>query len=244
MRLPWITVLAVLGSLPAISYTLLTVGMRWGMYDFRVVFGQFKLLTYSATAGAVLLAVAAVALIFRRRPMAGALALILCTVSVAMALTPTKIRDKAQAVPPIHDITTDPADPPQFVATAPLRTDGMNPPEYDADQLPAQREAYPDIQPLDVPATPERAFVAVERAMPKAGIRIVARSPLDGTIEGTATSRWFGFKDDVIVRIRPLANGGSVIDMRSKSRVGRSDLGANAERLRKLRVAILDDLSG
>lgn len=243
MNRSWLFILLVLGVLPAVAYALLTLGMRLGLYDFRVVFGQFKVFVPALTAGSVILAVAAVGLAVRRRILVAAAAIVLCTVSAAMALAPGQMFKKGGSVPPIHDITTDPDSPPSYVATAPLRTEGMNPPEYDRSQLAQQREAYPDIQPLDVPAAPREAFGATERAMKAVGIKVVASDIDAGTLEGTHTSAWFGFKDDVAVRIRPLAAGGSVIDMRSKSRVGRSDLGANAERLRDLRAAILDELA-
>ena len=81
-----------------------------------------------------------------------------------------------------------------------------------------------------------------DRANAAGGADAPAAHRAAGRIEGTATSRWFGFKDDVVIRIRPGAKGGSLIDMRSKSRVGKSDIGANAARLRELRELILDEL--
>jgi uncharacterized protein (DUF1499 family) len=64
------------------------------------------------------------------------------------------------------------------------------------------------------------------------GWEVVASDAATGRIEATATSRWFGFKDDVVVRIRP-EGAGSRVDVRSMSRVGVGDLGANAERVRE-----------
>jgi uncharacterized protein (DUF1499 family) len=62
---------------------------------------------------------------------------------------------------------------------------------------------------------------------------IVASDAPAGRIEATATTMWFGFKDDIVVRVRPEAGGGSRVDVRSVSRVGQSDVGANAKRIRE-----------
>ena len=63
------------------------------------------------------------------------------------------------------------------------------------------------------------------------GWEVVAADPAAGRIEAVATTFWFGFKDDIVVRVAP-AGAGSLIDARSKSRVGVGDLGTNAQRLR------------
>src|SRR5207245_2074399 len=94
-----------------------------------------------------------------------------------------------------------------------------------------QHRAYPDLRPVTLPEPPPRAFeraLAVARAQ---GWEIVESSPAEGRIEATDTTRWFGFKDDVVVRVRP-EGAGSRVDVRSLSRVGRSDVGKNAARLR------------
>ena len=107
-----------------------------------------------------------------------------------------------------------------------------NPPEYLGPAIAVQqRKAYPDLAPLDLSMPPGDAFtkaIAVARAM---GWEIVAQKPAEGRIEATATTAWFGFKDDIVIRVAETA-GGSRIDVRSKSRVGRSDVGANAARIR------------
>jgi uncharacterized protein (DUF1499 family) len=140
-----------------------------------------------------------------------------------------------RALPLIHDISTDTANPPEFVDVLPLRADAPNPPEYAGEDTAAQQlEAYPDIQPLQVRASPAELFehaLATARGM---GWEIVAAAPQEGRIEATATTFWFGFKDDVVIRIAA-DDGGSRLDIRSKSRVGRSDVGANAARIRDFR---------
>ena len=140
--------------------------------------------------------------------------------------------------PPIHDITTDVADPPSYDVVVKLRGEGpdINPLTYDAEKLPPlQKAAYPKVVPLDVSAAPAAAFDAVAAALPGLGLEVVNADPNALRVEAVATTFWFGFKDDVVVRIRPTATG-SRIDVRSVSRVGVGDSGANAKRI----VRILD----
>jgi len=150
---------------------------------------------------------------------------------------------RARAAPPLHEISTDLEDPPAFVAVAALRRDAhaVNPLEYVArvhgpgdriiDVPLLQRERYPDIRPLQVALAPAAALAAAEHAAQRLGWQIDAVAPGAGRLEATETSTFFGFKDDVVVRVR--ANDqGSRIDVRSKSRVGLGDVGANARRVR------------
>ena len=84
---------------------------------------------------------------------------------------------------------------------------------------------------MTLPAPPDRVLTTAEALARRLGWEIVAVVPAEGRLEATATTPWFGFKDDVVVRVTPAATG-SRVDMRSKSRVGRSDLGVNAKRIR------------
>ena len=116
----------------------------------------------------------------------------------------------ALGAPPIHDITTDPDDPPRFEAVVPLRAGAPNPLEYGGPQLAAtQRAAYPDVLPLTVGASPSAALEAARSVATDHGWEIVTVDPARGVIEATATTFWFGFKDDVAVRIRPGESGGA-----------------------------------
>jgi uncharacterized protein (DUF1499 family) len=150
---------------------------------------------------------------------------------------------RARAAPPLHEISTDLADPPAFVAVAALRRDAhaVNPSAYvsrvsapggriiDVPEL--QRQRYPDIQPLRLTLAPAAALQAAQRAAQRLGWQIDAYVPADGRLEATDTSVFFGFQDDVVVRVRA-SDAGSRVDVRSKSRVGLSDVGANARRVR------------
>ena len=133
----------------------------------------------------------------------------------------------------IHDITTDTENPPQFVALRALRLTTFNGPEYAGVKVAAlQKAAYPDIAPRIMVEPPARAFERALQAAREMGWQIVASVAEEGRIEATATTRWLRFKDDVVVRVTR-DGGGSRIDVRSKSRMGRSDLGANAKRIRE-----------
>jgi uncharacterized protein (DUF1499 family) len=139
---------------------------------------------------------------------------------------------QARRVPPIHDITTDLERPPQFVAVLPLRASAANPATYGGPEVAeAQRRAYPDIKPLMLSLSPGAAYSLALASARSMGWDLVASDSAAGRIEATATTTWFGFKDDVVVRIRPTA-GGSRIDVRSVSRLGKSDVGAIAKRIR------------
>jgi len=137
----------------------------------------------------------------------------------------------ASKVPPIHDITTDTDNPPGFVAILPLRRNAPNPAEYGGPEIAAQqRAAYPDVQPVTLNVPPDQAFERALTAARARGWEIVEANSTAGRIEATDTTLWFGFKDDVVIRITP-GDGGSRIDVRSVSRVGRSDAGTNARRI-------------
>ncbi len=139
----------------------------------------------------------------------------------------------ALGAPPIHDITTDPDDPPVFESVVPLRAGAPNSLDYGGSQLAAaQQAAYPDLMPLGVDAPPGAVLDTARSVARELGWEVVAADPARGVLEATATTFWFGFKDDVAVRIRPAAGGGALVDVRSISRVGVGDLGANANRIR------------
>jgi uncharacterized protein (DUF1499 family) len=139
----------------------------------------------------------------------------------------------AKRVPAIHDITTDTENPPVFVAVLPLRKDAPNSAEYGGPEIAAkQHAAYPDIRPIEAGIPPAQSYEYALAAARSMGWQIVDGNRQEGRIEATATTRWFGFKDDVVIRIAPTAGNGSRLDIRSVSRVGKSDVGTNACRIR------------
>jgi uncharacterized protein (DUF1499 family) len=145
---------------------------------------------------------------------------------------------KASRVPAIHDVTTDTMQPPPFLAVLPLREGALNPVEYGGPDVAAkQKQAFPDIVPLTLDLPPARAFDRALAAARSMGWDLVASDPAGGRIEATDTTFWFGFKDDVVIRVTPQPNG-SRVDVRSLSRVGGGDIGANAARVRKYLAAL------
>jgi uncharacterized protein (DUF1499 family) len=164
------------------------------------------------------------------------LALLLALVTAAV---PAWWRAQARSVPPIHDITTDTEHPPEFVAIAPLRADAPNPVAYPGEAVAAQQQAaYPDLEPIVLAADPEQVFAAARASVRDLGWELVAAEPVEGRIEATDRTFWFGFVDDVVIRIRE-HNDGTRVDVRSKSRVGGSDIGTNAKRIRGFRQRLL-----
>ena len=137
----------------------------------------------------------------------------------------------ATSVPSIHNISTDINDPPIFSAVPALRGEGTNPLDYDATKLgPLQSAAYPDLKPMETGLGRSEALTRAVSVLEEMGLEIVTADPQGRIVEATYTSFWFGFKDDLVVRIRPNGSG-SLVDVRSVSRVGQSDLGANAKRI-------------
>jgi hypothetical protein len=227
-------------------------GSRWEWWHFRTGFALLRWAVYGALAAIPLGLIAftfAVALRGTRAAliMAGAAVFI----AVLVAVNVLQWRARGTDAPPIHDISTDTENPPQFVAIAPLRADAPNPVEYAGDETAAhQRAAYPDIVPLLLRLPPEQAFERALDAARRMSWEIVATEPAEGRIEATDRTFWFGFYDDVVIRVAPADGQGagaldpaaaaaaaaapaaSRIDVRSKSRVGRGDVGTNARRIR------------
>lgn len=208
-------------------------GTRWGLWHFRT---GFSILRWSAYAG-VALGIAAVAAAAYTRPGSGrrgfVLTLLALAVAVAVVAIPWQWRRTASGVPPIHDITTDVTDPPQFVAVAPLRASDPNPIEYQGAEVATQQQAaYPDIRPLILDLAPDAAFRTALQAAEQMGWTIVAADSVQRRIEATDRTFWFGFRDDVVVRLTQVDANRTVVDVRSKSRVGRGDAGTNARRVR------------
>jgi uncharacterized protein (DUF1499 family) len=233
MRHSLLWVGCVLAATSVLTLLLGPLGTRAGWWTFVT---GFTLLRWSAYLGLAAAAVSLVGGAVARRWRAAAVAI---AVGLAVAAVPWNLLRAARGVPPIHDITTDLQDPPRFVAVLPLRAGSPNPPEYLAGAVAnAQRRAYPDIQPLLLPIPAAQAFERALAAARDLGWEIVASDRAAGRIEAMDTTYWFGFTDDVVIRIQDQAGGGARIDVRSKSRVGRGDAGANARRIRNFLRAV------
>jgi uncharacterized protein (DUF1499 family) len=151
-------------------------------------------------------------------------------INLAVAAWPLYMYYQLQNHPRIHDVSTDTANPPVFEAVVPLRRGAKNPVDYAPATAAEQHKGYPDIVPLQLPLAPAVAFDNAERAARAMGWQVVAAAPDKLRIEATDTTLLFGFKDDIVVRITPQGTG-CVVDVRSLSRVGGSDFGANAKRV-------------
>lgn len=216
-------------------------GARW--IDWRTSLGLLQPLSWAAMAGLGIALVMMILLALRRRW--GSLLLPLVTVVVAAGFVGVVAYNfgKTEVTPFIHDVTTDVVDPPQF-ETLSLREDNFEtvPVPKDPDLEPLDMVSrwrllhlryYPDIQPVTVPATVPETIEAARVLAEDRGWEIAAVAPATGRLEATDTVSIYRFKDDVVLRVTPDPNGeGSIVHMRSVSRVGVSDLGVNAERVR------------
>ncbi|MFK7913903.1 MAG: DUF1499 domain-containing protein [Pseudomonadales bacterium] len=238
MTVWWSKAVLIGGVIAALLLPLGALGSKFGIWHFGV---GFMFLQGAAVLAVIMLVGGIVGWIVATKKGLGGDKpglLLGCLVS-ALVLTFMGMQYRtATTVPPIHNITTNPSDPPQFDAVVALRGDSSNPLEYKAAELaPQQQAAYPSLQTLQIAAAPADALQRSQQALESMGLEIVAVSPDQGLVEATDTTFWFGFKDDVVVRVRPAA-GGSAIDVRSVSRVGMSDLGANAARIGKFLKAM------
>jgi uncharacterized protein (DUF1499 family) len=156
---------------------------------------------------------------------------------------PLNMMNKAKSVPPIHDITTDLVNPPKFMAILALRADAPNPAAYQGEEIASQqRKAYPELQTQKYQKTAEQVFDAALAAVKNMGLEVVTSDKSLGLIEAYDTTTWFGFIDDVVIRIQSDGQM-TMLDARSKSRVGMSDIGKNAERLNALIAGVAKNLN-
>ncbi len=224
-------------GLAVLAFILLAVGplgWRVGWWNFRFAFAVLM-----PWAGYVALGGAAIALLTRllwrralgRGGVIAALAgLVLSGILLYFPLSWNLTRGK---YPPLHDISTDPTDPPAFAAVLPARqAESGNSTVYDPHEAVLQKQFYPDIAPVTTTLDPAASFAqALATAQAMSGWRIITEDAKTGRIEASQSSRWFGFTDDIVIRVAT-AEPGSRIDVRSEARQGRGDFGVNAARVR------------
>lgn len=209
-------------------------GYQWEIWSLGTA---FTLLTNSAFAsiGLIILNLIALFLVYKSGYRKGYLLILVGLILVSVVFGIARYWQlQAQSYPPIHDITTNLDDPPEFNMLVDVRqaADAPNPPEYAGEETArSQREAYPDLVSLYLTASFSEVFNSVLSLVESRGWELVNADRENGIVEATETLPWFGFNDDVIVRIEPIDNEIRV-DVRSKSRIGRSDLGVNANRIR------------
>jgi uncharacterized protein (DUF1499 family) len=215
------------------------IGYRLDLWDYRDGIGALPYVFWLAAGTAVIALLAVIVGFAVNRPGAivvGGLALVIAGTT---AYIPWNLREIIRTVPPIHDITTDIENPPQFVHITATRRRTDHPLSYDGPEVAAlQKKGYPDIGPIVVKAPAGRVFEASKQVLIAMGLEVIDAEPIQGRIEATDRSLLFGFEDDVVLRIVPGTDGTTRVDVRSKSRVGRSDLGINAGRVREFGAAL------
>ncbi|MBC7284008.1 DUF1499 domain-containing protein [Hoeflea sp.] len=204
-------------------------GFRAGGWPWPQAYDLAGWAAWAAAAG-VLAALAGLAVWLRRRQGGALLVLLGLALSLPVAGLGAAFELAARTTPPINDISTDVEDSPVFWFT-------VTPTDYPAANAALQRAAYPQVQPLELPLSFEEAFAAALALIEERGWEVLSADPAESQIEAIATSRLFGFEDEVAVRIAETDNGAR-IDMRSRSRLGQIDRGANARRI----AAYLADL--
>lgn len=224
------TALAIIGALAVIFSG---YGYQWGWWHFSTGFKIIPWGTGAAVVGGIFAAIG----FFRmneksqNHKIAGVSAMVIAL--VALVNIGYWFLQVQKGYPPIHDITTDTLNPPKFDAILPLRKDAPNPPEYIREEGPAaaQMAFYSDLETLNVPIDYDAAYNEALNTAREMNWQIVGENREEGRIEAYEKLAWFGFIDDVVIRV-DTTEMGSKIDIRSKSRIGRGDLGVNAKRIR------------
>lgn len=246
----------VLSLLVPVYFVVAALGVKYGLWGWKFGLGTLvvewgpRLLIASFVLGVLALLAALI-----RRPRRGAAWALVALAIPAIGLGYLyHVRSRSQDIPPIHDVSTNPEDPPQFSARImaarkavdanpvyPLTTPLGAMEAYHSPRFAGQasrtvadlgRQAYPQLRTLTVETDRARLFAALAEEARHRGWTIQTNDPASGRFEATAETFWFGFNDDVAVRVRSAqAPGTLLVDARSTSRVGLSDLGTNAARL-------------
>jgi uncharacterized protein (DUF1499 family) len=205
--------------------------LNFGLLPWQAALGLFGASALLAGAGALW----CLWQLLRRR--GGTVTVIAAAAGLAAAAIPATLVVDAADKPEINDISTDTENPPAFLAIdETLRGTDANPLTYNPAFAPQQARAYPGVRPLDLPVPPGQAFDLALKAAD--GWQIILADRNAGRIEAVARVPWWGFRDDIVIRLTPTP-AGTRVDVRSKSRVGNGDLGVNARRI----AAYLDRLA-
>ena len=218
----WLRPLALVLALVALAMLAISgPSVRFDLWSYRTGLETFRWGAYVGIAAMVVAILALVIPTSRRRGVVTPV--VALAIGAAAFGVPFKFQQTARSVPRINDITTDTANPPKYMTTARA---------YPGEEFARlQHAAYPDIAPVMLAVPPREAFERAVKAAESIGWEVVGRDAAAGTLEAVDTTKWFGFKDDIAVRVTA-ADSGSRIDVRSKSRVGRNDIGTNARRIR------------
>lgn len=233
-----VTAGAVFVALAVMLMALAGLGSRWGWWYFTTGFALLKWAAYAAITAAIVTVVAALLVRGAQRNRSLVVAAVAVVIAFGIVSVPWRMLRAARALPPIHDITTDTNDPPAFVALHDRRPGAINPVGYGGPTVAAKQHAgYPDIAPVILNVSSTQALERAATVARQLGWNIVAVDTVAGRMESSDRTQWFGFTDDQVVRVKPTP-AGSRIDIRSLSRVGGSDVGTNARRIREFLAAI------
>ncbi|MDP2733705.1 MAG: DUF1499 domain-containing protein [Hoeflea sp.] len=197
-------------------------GFRAGGWPWPRAYDLAGWAAWAAAAG-ILAALVGLAVWLRRKQGGFAAILLGLVLSLPVAGLGAAFELAARTTPPINDISTDIEDPPVFWFT-------VTPTDYPAANAELQRAAYPQLQPVELPLSFDEAFAAALALIEDRGWEVLSADPAESQIEAIARSRLFGFEDEVAVRVAG-TDSGARIDMRSRSRLGQIDRGANARRI-------------
>lgn len=215
------------------------IGHKYGAWD--LAFAKGTLLYWGFWTAVVAGGAAILALLLGgiRGKLGGAFtALLALAVCGGVAWVPYQMRELENASPALYDISTDTENPPAFVALAGERGGKGNGVDYDPKSAELQRKSYPDIVTYSSAESPASLHGKAAKAVEKLGWRVAVNLPDEGRIEATAITEWFGLKEDISIRIAPSDTGGAIVDVRSASREGANDSGANAAHIRALLAAL------
>ncbi len=230
--------IAALGCFLGIAGASLAVGAglgnRYGFWSYREGFAALNWIAWVGGAAAVI-SLIGIVMAWRRGRGALVLALVGLVLGSAVAWMPYHGQKTLRASARLPDVSTDTVNPPAFVAALDVRkrAKARNTTDYTPQKAEIQARAYPDIKPVIVRLSPDAAFDKALAAIRALGLELIAADKAAGRIEATDTTFWFGFKDDVAIRIVPAPEGAKV-DIRSTSRVGARDGGTNAARVRNI----------
>lgn len=229
--------LALVASIACISVVAWCMfSVKGGTMGFRDAAGLTRLTVQISACVAIFSAVIFIFSLIRRELisslMSGIAALMLSAL-VFVAVTSQPSEYDSPAGPALNDISTDTLDPPQFDAVAGVRPSDSNTLDYPGESAVArQADAFPDIAPIQSKLSSQAAFQRSLKIVSDSGWELIAEDDASGIIEAVDTTAFFGFKDDIVIRVRENGNS-SIIDIRSHSRVGRGDRGQNAKRIRQ-----------
>lgn len=237
---PWtrrISAFAMWLAIAAVAVAL--IGTTLARYDVIGKLPGFMSFIYSSMASGAVAVIAVVAVLMNWRtgwPAAGK-ALVALVIAVAGFSALILLRSTAANYPFIHDVTTDLENPPTYAALS-IPADNLRGVDTVEKWMAEHRKGYGDLTGITLDMSPAEVIAKAERLAESRGWTVEGAEPEEGRMEAVAYASWLRFEDIVVVRATPVGEGQTRVDMRSISRVGQSDLGENAKRIR----AFLADL--